>query len=142
MEAARSVEILKSLADGIDPGTGKPFAADGPYQHPDTVRALFSAIRALEQRAPQAPARQTSPADKSGRPAPEKAGQPWSEEEDAQLGKAYDSGQSIEELAQAHKRSKWAIESRLARLGKIPAPPSRFPSRSNAPGSAATNAAT
>lgn len=137
METARSVEILKTLADGIDPGTGKPFAADSAYQHPETVRALFSAIRALEQRAPQAPAQPAPGPDKPARPAPEKAGQPWSEEEDAQLGKAYDSGQSIEDLAQAHKRSKWAIESRLARLGKIPAPPSRFPSR-NAAGNAAT----
>jgi hypothetical protein len=142
METARSIEILKSLADGIDPATGKPFAADSTYQHPDTVRALFFAIRALEQRAPQALSQQTpGPGkprpDKSGRPAPEKAGQPWSEEEDARLGQAYDSGQSIEELAQTHKRSKWAIEARLARLGKIPEPPSRFPAR-KASGNAAT----
>jgi hypothetical protein len=142
MEAARSVEILKSLADGIDPGSGKPFAADSPYQHPDTVRALFFAIRALEQYAPQAPSQKTPApdkprADKPGRPAPGKAGQPWSEEEDTRLGKAYDSGQSIEDLAHTHQRSKWAIEARLARMGKIPAPPSRFPARKSA-GNAAT----
>ena len=134
MEAARSVEILKSLADGIDPGSGKPFAADSAYQHPDTVRALFFAIRALEQYAPQAPSQQVAGqdkprTDKSGKSAPGKAGQPWSEEEDTRLGTAYDSGQSIEELALTHQRSKWAIEARLARMGKIPAPPSRFPAR-------------
>ena len=28
---------------------------------------------------------------------------------------------------QVHKRSKWAIESRLARMGKIPEPPSQVP---------------
>jgi hypothetical protein len=71
-----------------------------------------------------------------GKPAPENAGRPWSEGEDARLGTAFDSGQSIEELAAAHKRSKWAIESRLARLGKIPEPPSRFPAR-NPSGNAA-----
>ena len=38
-------------------------------------------------------------------------------------------GKSIEELAGIHKRSKWAIEARLARMEKIPAPPSRFPAR-------------
>jgi hypothetical protein len=141
MEAARSVEILKSLANGIDPGTGKPFAADSAYQHPDTVRALFFAIRALEQQAPQAPSQKAAAPDKprpNGKPAPGKAGQPWSEEEDTRLGKAYDSGQSIEDLAQAHQRSKWAIEARLARMGKIPAPPSRFPARKSA-GNAGTN---
>jgi hypothetical protein len=141
METARSVEILKSLADGIDPGSGKPFAADSAYQHPDTVRALFFAIRALEQHT--APLQKTPGPDKphsekSSQPAPGKAGQPWSEEEDTRLGKAYDSGQSIDDLAQAHQRSKWAIEARLARMGKIPAPPSRFPARKPA-GNAGTN---
>ncbi|MFN0038669.1 MAG: hypothetical protein ACKVP2_04070 [Burkholderiales bacterium] len=134
MEAARSVEILKSLADGIDPGSGKPFAADNAYQHPDTLRALFVAIRTLEQHSPQVPSQQVAApekprSDKPGKPAPGKAGQPWSEEEDARLSTAYDSGRSIEELAQTHQRSKWAIEARLARMGKIPAPPSRFPAR-------------
>ena len=143
MEAARSVEILKSLANGIDPGNGKPFAADSAYQHPDTVRALFFAIRALEQHAPQAALQKTPAPDKPrsekpGKPAPGKAGQPWSEEEDARLGKAYDSGQSIEDLAQTHQRSRWAIEARLARLGKIPAPPPRFPARKSA-GNTGTN---
>jgi hypothetical protein len=73
----------------------------------------------------------------AGKSAPENSGRPWSEEEDARLGKTYDAGKSIEELAGMHKRSKWAIEARLARLGKIPEPPSRFPAR-NASGNAAT----
>ena len=38
----------------------------------------------------------------------------------------------IEALAEEHKRSRWAIEARLARLGKIPEPPgARFPIRRN-----------
>jgi hypothetical protein len=140
METAKTVEILKALAEGIDPGTGEQFPAGSTYQQPDTVRALFSAIRMLEAPASissrPAPAKPASAAP-AGKSAPENAGRPWSEEEDARLGRTYDSGKSIEELAGLHKRSKWAIEARLARLGKIPEPPSRFPAR-NAAGNSAT----
>ena len=48
MEKADALKIIQQLADGIDPHTGKAFGADSPYQHPDTVRALFVALRALD----------------------------------------------------------------------------------------------
>ncbi len=133
METQMTLQILKTLADGIDPATGERFAAGTAYQHPDTVRALFSAIRMLES---PAPAKQDS-APTTAKPGLENSGRPWSEEEDARLGSTYDAGKSIDELAGIHKRSKWAIEARLARLGKIPAPPTRFPVR-NAAGNSAT----
>jgi len=137
METQKTLAILRTLADGIDPATGEPFSAGSSYQHPDTVRALFSAIRMLES--PASPAQKSAPAKDATaappRPGQENAGRPWSQEEDVRLGSGYDSGKSIEELAAIHKRSKWAVESRLARLGKIPEPPSRFPAR-NAPAAA------
>ena len=140
METAKTVEILKTLAEGIDPGTGEQFPPGSTYQQPDTVRALFSAIRMLETpgatSSGQALAKQAS-APVSGKSAPENAGRPWSEAEDIRLGNSFDAGKSIEELAAIHKRSKWAIEARLARLGKIAEPPTRFPAR-NAAGNAAT----
>ena len=49
MEASQAVRILRALADGIDPYTGEVFPQESPYQHPDTVRALWSAVRALER---------------------------------------------------------------------------------------------
>lgn len=138
MEMEKTIAVLRTLADGIDPGTGEAFPAGSAYQHPDTVRALFSAIRALEgqpaspQRTPARPA-----AAAPARPGQENAGRPWSQEEDARLGAGYDAGRSIEDLAAIHKRSRWAVESRLARLGKIPEPPSRFPSRNASAAAAA-----
>ncbi len=139
METTKTLAVLKTLADGIDPATGEQFAAGSTYQHPDTVRALFSAIRMLESPAVPAPmpaaARQAGTAS-TAKSAPENSGRPWSTQEDAHLGSGYDAGKSIDELAATHKRSKWAIEARLARLGKIPEPPTRFPAR-NA-GTAAT----
>ena len=136
METQKTLQVLKALADGIDPATGESFTLGSAYQHPDTVRALFSAIRLLEgastaTTAAPSPARQgTAPA--TARPGMENSGRPWSEDEDSRLGQSYDAGKSVDELAGIHKRSKWAIEARLARLGKIPAPPTRFPVRGNA----------
>ena len=136
MESTKALAVLKALANGTDPATGEPFPAGSAYQHPETVRALFSAIGMLDNAAPPASPKPAT----AGKSAPENSGRPWSEEEDVRLGKTYDSGKSIEELAGMHKRSKWAIEARLARLGKIPEPPSRFPAR-NASGNAVTNVA-
>jgi hypothetical protein len=43
----------------------------------------------------------------------------WSDDEDAQLSKAFRSGATIESLAANHNRSSLAIECRLARLGLL-----------------------
>jgi len=43
MELDRAKEIIKALADGVDPYTGERFPADSPYQQADTVRALADA---------------------------------------------------------------------------------------------------
>ena len=45
MEREQTLRILNALASGVHPGTGEQFSADSPYQHPDTVRALFDAGR-------------------------------------------------------------------------------------------------
>ena len=119
MEKAAALKILQQLADGTDPHTGKTFGADSPYQHPDTVRALFIALRALD--APAAPAgkpRAAAPAEN----APSNSGKPWSDDEDKALAAGFDAGKKILELATAHQRSRFAIEVRLAKLGKIEPP--------------------
>jgi len=127
MERDSAAKILQILADGIDPATGEPFPASSPYQRADVVRALFVAVQALGN----PPRSRTAPQDKPGL---ENAGQPWSQEEDARLGRAFDAGKSVEMLAEEHKRSRFAIEARLVKLGRIEdtstAP--RFPVKKNA----------
>jgi hypothetical protein len=48
MDAASSIHIIEALANGVDPHTGEVYPADSPYHHPQTVRALFMAMQALE----------------------------------------------------------------------------------------------
>jgi len=126
MEKQAAIEILQTLAQGVDPHTGEILPATGPYQHPDTVRALFQAIHAL-----------TDPSNGRARPAahaaPANAGKPWSDDEDRMLAENFDAGSSMAELTEQHQRTRAAIQARLVRLGKIepPADPPRF-SRMNA----------
>ena len=130
MEKEQALRILNALANGVHPATGEKFAADSPYQHPDTVRALFEAMRAVEGGSTQAsapiPAAQRRPAlPQSG------SGSRWSQEEEQRLVSAFDAGRTVDELARAHGRSRAGIEARLVRLGKLDASavttPLRYP---------------
>ena len=123
MERNKALGILKTLADGVDPSTGERFPAGSPYQDSDTIRALYYAVQALSNPV-QAGERATQ------KNQPENAGRPWSDEEEMQLGQAFESGKTVLDLAQEHKRSRIAIEARLVKLGKISAPQSgtmRYP---------------
>ena len=115
MERPAAVQILQALAQGVDPHTGECLPASGPYQHPDTVRALFHALEALTT----APATRLRPGPQA---APSNAGKPWSEAEDAALAAAFDAGQTVAAIAERHGRTRAAIQARLVRLGKIEAP--------------------
>jgi DNA-binding NarL/FixJ family response regulator len=131
MEKEHALKILAALADGVHPATGEKFGAQSPYQHPDTVRALHAAMRALEGAGRSAPA----PAQ-SGAPPQSGAGSRWSEEEERRLAAAFDAGKPVEEIARAHNRSRAAIEARLVKLGKLDASavttPLRYPPRPGA----------
>jgi hypothetical protein len=133
MEREQTLRILNALANGVHPATGEQFAADGPYQHPDTVRALFQAMRAVEGSsvtAAVAPPATPAPARKPALPQTG-SGSRWSAEEEQRLASAFDAGRTVDELARAHGRSRAGIEARLVRLGKMDASavttPLRYP---------------
>ncbi len=167
MENTQAVRIISALANGMNPITGEIYSSDSPYQSPDIVRALFVAVRALETTLMEASAdRTTHPATKSAtvvqkveplarkgasdnpasdhggksnvvKPKPN-VGKPWSADEDKQLLAAFDSGQSLAEIATTHGRTLGGIRARLEKHGRLePSPASRWPangSRQPAPG--------
>ena len=108
METEQAQQIVKALAQGIDPHTGETYAGDSPYQHPQTVRALYLALEAMQQ-----------PGRRKAKSLPENSGKPWTPEEDQQLGAGFDAGGDPKQLAGEHKRTEWAVKARLAKLGKI-----------------------
>lgn len=112
MDHQEALRIIKLLADGIDPHTGEVLPESSPYQHPDTVRALYKAAQALEK----------APGSSSGkrRSVLENAGNPWTAVEEEALLEGFNGGLSIRALAEKHQRTKVAIRSRLKKLGRLP----------------------
>lgn len=110
MEAQEALGIVAALANGVHPFSGEVFADGSPYQHPDVVRALFAATRALEGSRRQLARQRELPAN---------VGKPWSAEEDGRLLAAFDSGQARAAIAHAHDRTVGGIEARLEKLGRL-----------------------
>ena len=112
METSEAIAILQALADGVDPHIGEVLPPYSPYQSSQVIRALFLALRTLEI---QLKTKQ------SRRPLPENSGKPWAASEDELLCRRFDSGASVTQMAQEHRRTEGAIRARLVRLGKIDA---------------------
>ena len=110
MDTSEAIKIVEALAKGVDPTTGELFEESSPYNHPSVIRALFLALKALEQ---------VKDRGRRDRGLPDKAGTPWSAEEDQRLLEAFDQGIDVNELAERHCRTRGAIAARLVRLGRI-----------------------
>jgi hypothetical protein len=115
MEREQALKILNALANGVHPATGEVFAADSPYQHPDTVRALLEAVRIIESGGKTRPAA----AERHTAEMPSNTFVRWTSQEEERLAAGFDAGKTSAELAQLHGRSRAAIEARLLKMGKI-----------------------
>jgi hypothetical protein len=109
MELQAARQIIDTLAQGIHPITGEVMPPDSPYNAPPIIRALFAVSRALD-----------GSAAKPRREPPPNAGKPWAAQEDDKLEAAFAAGIDVRDIAQELGRTAWAVEARLARMGKIP----------------------
>ena len=118
MELQTARQIIDTLAQGIHPVTGEAMPDDSPYNAPPVIRALFAVSQALEVEGspatPKAARARTAP--------PVNAGKPWAPDEDAQLEAGFDQGDDAKVLADKLGRTRFGIEQRLIKLGKLPAP--------------------
>jgi hypothetical protein len=119
MELEKAKEIVRLLADGIDPTTGEVLPKESPYNDPVIIRALFSVLESLKEvRKPKKTIEQKQQENiDSGRP--RKAGLPWTDELKTEVASKFQSGTSVPELSRYLERTKGAIVSELMRQGLI-----------------------
>lgn len=115
MELQIARQIIDTLAQGIHPVTGEAMPEDSPYNAPPVIRALHAVSRALEEPPADAP-RSTR------RSIPPNAGKAWSAQEDAALETAFDAGIDVKQVAQELGRTRFAVEQRLIKIGKVAGP--------------------
>ena len=103
MDIIRAKEIVRTLADGVDPTTGEVLTAECVYNSPEVIRALFTLLEHVNVDTIKAPF--------------QNAGKPWSSSEDEKLRDEFFSSLKISDIAKKHGRTYGAIESRLDHLG-------------------------
>ena len=104
MDITKAREIIRTLADGVDPTTGKILHEGSVYNSPEVIRALFILLDA------------TSPAQAFLSDPLRNAGKPWTDAEDEKLHDEIMSRMKISDIAKEHGRTYGAIESRLDHL--------------------------
>lgn len=109
METTQAIEIIKAMADGIDPTTGERMPSDSPYQQVDIVRALYTVLPVLESQNKQKAFSTRYP----------RHGEKWTIEEVELLKDAFNQGMAERELARKFQRSKGGIKAKLFQLGLI-----------------------
>ena len=103
MDIIRAKEIVRMLADGVDPTTGEVLPTESVYNSPEVIRALFTLLEYVGKDEVKDPVRN--------------AGKPWTDAEDDKLRDEFLSKMKISDIAKEHGRSYGAIESRLDHLG-------------------------
>ena len=114
MDEVTALKLIDTLASGVNPATGELLGADNPCQHPDVVRALCLAARALDERRQRAERQRGLPAN---------VGKSWTTDEDEALIAEFHAGKKLGELAAVRQRTQTGIQARLEKLGLVePAP--------------------
>lgn len=105
MDIIKAREIIRTLADGVDPTTGEVLPNESVYNSPEIIRALFVVLEA------------TAPVHTPQYDTHRNAGKPWTSIEDEKLKDEFTDKISISDIAKEHGRTYKAIESRLDHLG-------------------------
>ena len=107
METQEAIQVIRALADGLNPATREPLTTDSACRNPQAVMALNRALAALvtqQERELKKPAG---------------AGRYWSRTEDQQVCEELRKGTNFDEIAKAHHRTVASIIVRLVKLGKV-----------------------
>ena len=125
MDEEQAREILRTLANGIDPVTGEVLPDESPYNQPAVIRALFQMVNTMDGRSPSPKAKKSARSIeerqqenvRAGRP--RNAGLPWNDASRAELASGYRAGTNVDQLSRDFERTRGAVISELVRQGFI-----------------------
>ena len=122
MDIIRAKEIIRTLADGVDPTTGEVLPAESVYNAPDVIRALFVVLEHIntpivEHEVVGVLVGNSVEQSLTVQDPLRNARKPWNTIEDEKLKDEFASKMKIADIALEHGRSNLSIESRLDHLG-------------------------
>ena len=105
-------KVLKALASGIHPETGEVLSEDSVINSPLVIRALHAALKALDTDLVKS-------IKTPGKDKPLKHGRTWSERDETELNRLFDTKMQVKEIAQTLNRTAVSVAGRLVKLGRI-----------------------
>jgi len=115
MDLEKAKEVVRLLAEGIDPTTGEVLPKESPYNEPVVIRALFSVIESLREVRKSNKTIEQKQQENLDSGGLKNAGLPWTYDAKRELASKFRSGSSVPELSRYFERTKGAIRSELTK---------------------------
>ncbi len=129
MQPVRAIHILEMLMDGVNPVTGEVLSEEHVCLEPQVMRALHTAIMALDEKAPTENMQldEALPVNKkNGRL---NAGREWTDDDKQRLRELYMKGTSVDDICDLLQRRYRGVKKQLIAMGMLEEKPvSDYPS--------------
>jgi len=125
----KNSEIISKLASGVNPLNGEILPNDDLYNDPVIIRALFSAVQAMQGGGANNPTSKDKQEDNARKGKPKNAGTPWTQELKDKLSEEYKNGSTVEDLSISFERTEGAMKAELVRQGLMDSSEVNYPVR-------------